>query len=242
MAAGIHFIADVHLPPQVDAPLTQAFLHFMRTHALEAEALYILGDLFDGWLGDDVGLLQYAPVIQALAHFSQTGRQLQIGKGNRDFLLKETFAQATGCQLLAEVSTITLDKQQCLLLHGDTLCTDDVDYLAMRKQFTTDTWQADILSKPVEERIRIAQQLKAASEHSKIHKTTEIMDVTTLGLDQLLDNYPDASVIIHGHTHRPKLHPPYRHVHRYVLGDWRPSADYLHWDGQQLTFRHFSYL
>lgn len=239
MTSKIHFIADVHLPPNADAPLTRAFLQFMQTEAPQVDRLYILGDLFDGWLGDDIGLVVYRSVIDALAAFSASGKQLYIGKGNRDFLLKADFAQATGCQLLADVTEITLGEQHSLLLHGDTLCTDDVDYLTMRHLFTTEAWQADILSKSVEERMQIAQQLKAASEHNKADKSAAVMDVTQLGLDQLLADYPQSSIVIHGHTHLPQRHAPYRGMIRYVLGDWRPNAQYLHWDGQALQEKEF---
>lgn len=240
MPENILFIADVHLPMQVDSPISQTFLNFMRTKALEADSLYILGDLFDGWIGDDVGLLAYAPFIKALADFSQTGRKLFVGLGNRDFLLKSDFAQATGASLLADETEIQLGKTSAVLLHGDTLCTDDVDYLKMRALFTNPDWQAQALAKSPAERLQIAQQLKAASEGQKSEKSEAIMDVTQQGINDLLSRHAKVQHIIHGHTHRPMQHESNHGVTRWVLGDWRPDTQYLFWNGQHLQLMPFS--
>lgn len=239
MSQNIIFIADVHLPLQVDAFISQAFLNFMQTKALEAQTLYILGDLFDGWIGDDVGLVAYAPFISALADYTRSGRSLYVALGNRDFLLKSDFAQATGAMLLGDETEIELGKEQAVLLHGDTLCTDDVEYLKMRTLFTHADWQAQALQKSPAERMAIAQQLKAASEGQKGIKSAEIMDATQTGIDDLLSRHPDVRHIIHGHTHRPMQHLPYRGVTRWVLGDWRPETQFIYWNGQQLKLESF---
>lgn len=240
MSESILFIADVHLPMQVDSPISQAFLNFMHTKALEADSLYILGDLFDGWIGDDIGLVAYEPFIKALADFSQTGRKLFVGLGNRDFLLKSDFAQATGASLLGDETEIQLGQHKAVLLHGDTLCTDDVDYLKMRALFTNPDWQTQALAKSPAERLQIAQQLKAASEGQKSEKSEAIMDVTQQGVDDLLSRHVQVQHIIHGHTHRPMQHSAYHGVTRWVLGDWRPQTQHLLWDGQQLQLIPFS--
>lgn len=229
------FIADVHLPLQKEAPISKAFLNFMQTKALEASTLYILGDLFDGWIGDDVGLVAYAPFISALAEYTQSGRALYVGLGNRDFLLKSDFAQATGAILLDDETEVELGDEKAVLLHGDTLCTDDVDYLKMRAWFTNPDWQTQALQKSPAERLAIAQQLKAASEGQKNAKSAEIMDATQAGIEELLNRHPSVQHIIHGHTHRPMQHPPYRGVTRWVLGDWRPETTYLAWQNAKLT-------
>lgn len=239
MSQKILFIADVHLPLQVDSAISCAFLNFMQTKVLEAQTLYILGDLFDGWIGDDVGLVTYASFISALAEYTLSGRSLYVGMGNRDFLLKSDFAQATGATLLGDETEIELGNEKAVLLHGDTLCTDDVDYLKMRALFTNPDWQAQALQKSPTERMAIAQQLKAASESQKGIKSAEIMDVTQTGIEDLLSRHPDVKHIIHGHTHRPMQHAAYRGVTRWVLGDWRPKTAYLCWDGQQLSLESF---
>lgn len=239
MADTILFIADVHLPVDVDSPISQAFLQFMQTKALEADSLYILGDLFDGWIGDDVGLVAYAPFISALAEYTRSGRSLYVGLGNRDFLLKSDFAQATGAVLLGDETEIELGNERAVLLHGDTLCTSDVEYLKMRSLFTQPEWQAQALQKSPAERMQIAQQLKAASEGQKTTKTAEIMDVTQTGTDELLSRHTGISHIIHGHTHRPMQHPNYKGVTRWVLGDWRPNTHYLLWNGKELELLRY---
>lgn len=226
----ILFIADVHLPLQVDAGVSQAFISFMQSKAQEAQALYILGDLFDGWIGDDLGLIAYEPIIQLLANYTQSGHKLFIGLGNRDFLLKSDFATATGAVLLPDETEILLGAEKAVLLHGDTLCTDDVDYLAMRALFTLPAWQEQALQKSPAERMQMAQQLKAASEGQKSDKSADIMDVTQKGLDDLLQNHSNIKHIIHGHTHKPMQHPAYKGVTRWVLGDWQPETTYLSWN------------
>jgi len=239
MPLNILFIADVHLSLQVDAPISKAFLNFMQTKAREAQTLYILGDLFDGWIGDDVGLVAYATFISALAEYTRSGHSLYVGLGNRDFLLKSDFAQATGAILLGDETEIELGNEKAVLLHGDTLCTDDVDYLKMRALFTNPDWQAQALQRSPAERLAIAQQLKAASEGQKSNKALDIMDATQTGIDDLLSRHHKIQHIIHGHTHRPMQHPPYRGVTRWVLGDWRPQTEYLCWNSQQLSLESF---
>ena len=239
MSNNIIFIADVHLPPLVDSSISQAFLNFMQTKALEAQTLYILGDLFDGWIGDDVGLVAYAPFISALAEYTRSGRSLYVSLGNRDFLLKSDFAQATGAILLGDETEIELGNEKAVLLHGDTLCTDDVDYLKMRALFTNPDWQAQALQKSPAERLAIAQQLKAASEGQKNAKSAEIMDATQAGIEELLNRHPSVQHIIHGHTHRPMQHRTNKRITRWVLGDWRPQTQYLCWNGQQLRLEDF---
>jgi UDP-2,3-diacylglucosamine hydrolase len=239
MSKTILFIADVHLPMQVDSPISQAFLNFMQTKAREADSLYILGDLFDGWIGDDVGLIAYAPFIKALANYTQKGHQLFVALGNRDFLLKSDFSQATGAILLGDETEIELGEERAVLLHGDTLCTDDIDYLKMRALFTHPDWQAQALAKSPAERLHIAQQLKAASEGQKSVKTLDTMDVTQAGIDDLLKRHPTITHIIHGHTHHPMQHAPNKGIIRHVLGDWRPETQYLLWNSQQLRLLSF---
>jgi len=239
MSETIFFIADVHLPTQVDSPIAEAFLQFMQTKALEAQTLYILGDLFDGWIGDDVGLVTYAPFISALAEYTQSGRSLYVGLGNRDFLLKSEFTQATGARLLNDETEIQIGQYKAVLLHGDTLCTEDIDYLKMRALFTNPDWQAQALAKSPSERMKIAQQLKAASEGQKSEKSTEMMDVTQEGVDELMARHPTVQHIIHGHTHRPMQHATVNGVTRWVLGDWKPEMSFLIWKNDQFALENF---
>ena len=141
--------------------------------------------------------------------------------------------------MLTDETEIQLGQHKAVLLHGDTLCTDDVEYLKMRALFTHPDWQAQALAKSPAERLHIAQQLKAASEGQKSEKSAEIMDVTQRGVEQLTARHPTENNIIHGHTHRPMQHPPIHGVTRWVLGDWRPEAVYLIWKNQQLRLENF---
>lgn len=216
----ILFIADIHLSTQMDDPLNRTFLSFMHRKARQASHLYILGDLFDAWLGDDLGLIVYAPIIKALADYTQAGHQLSICTGNRDFLLKQYFALATGAQLLGDETEIQLGQEKAVLLHGDTLCTDDTAYLKLRTMLHNPEWQAQILQKSAAERIAFAQQLKQGSRSDKHQKSSEIMDVTDVGIEALLDKHPEVRHIIHGHTHRPAHHLITNNKHRWVVSDW----------------------
>ena len=216
----IFFIADVHLPPQVDHPISQVFINFIQGKAQQAEHLYILGDLFDGWLGDDLGLIMYAPIIQVLADYTQKGHKLSICTGNRDFLLKADFAAATGAKLLQDETEIILGTEVALLLHGDTLCTDDVEYLLLRETLHDSNWQTQILQKTAAERVAFAQQLKQNSKMGKDQKNDLIMDVTLKGITDLLSFHSDITHIIHGHTHKPNHHNLANNLHRWVVSDW----------------------
>lgn len=232
----ILFTADVHLPTQVEHPLTQSFLSFLSTTARQADTLIILGDLFEVWLGDDLGMVLHAPVIQALSDYTRAGHALHVCHGNRDFLMGEAFASATDTRLLTEETRLTLpDGTTGVLLHGDTLCTEDRDYLTLRKQLRNAEWQTDFLAKSVEERLTIARQLRQQSQQQNQHKTDSIMDVTTQGIDALLARHPQATHIIHGHTHRPAHHLLADGRHRWVVGDWRPETQLLLANEQGLT-------
>lgn len=222
------FIADIHLPPmQVAHPLTQAFLTFLAGKATETDALYILGDLFDGWLGDDVGLTHYDAVISALAKYRQAGHQLWIGHGNRDFLLKEDFFKATGANFLTEETELTLGSERAILLHGDSLCTDDHRYQAFRQQALSPDWQAQVLALSLQDRLALLAKIKDQSRDDSVHKTDAEMDVTLEGLSDLWQRHPNCQQMIHGHTHKPAHHIDPQGRARWVLADWRPTAKAL---------------
>lgn len=228
------FIADIHLPPmQVTHPVTQAFLTFLTGKATETESLYILGDLFDGWLGDDVGLTHYETVISALANYCQAGHHLWIGHGNRDFLLKEDFFNITGAQFLTEESELQLGSERAILLHGDSLCTDDHRYQAFRQQALSPNWQAQVLALTLQERLALLAKIKDQSQSDSAYKTEAEMDVTLVALDKTWQKHPNCQHIIHGHTHKPAHHTDQQGRQRWVLADWRPSAKALRYTSEQ---------
>jgi UDP-2,3-diacylglucosamine hydrolase len=220
------FISDLHLSP-ARPDTTAALIAFLRGRARSAQALYILGDLFDYWIGDDdLDAPLHAIVADELVTLTASGVSAYLMHGNRDFLLGEVFAARTGVRLIADPTPLELNGVPTLLLHGDTLCSEDLAYNRFRATVRDPVWQQAFLARPLGERRAEAQRLRAISEQEKQHKRAEIMDVTPSEVLRALraHGYPR---IIHGHTHRPMLH---RHpvdgrvCERWVLPDWAATA------------------
>lgn len=214
------FISDLHL--QDNRPdLSRAFFHFLQHQAATADALYILGDLFDAWIGDDDDSTLARQAMEELHRLTQQGVAVYFMHGNRDFLVGDDFARQTGCQILQDPTRIALYGQPVLLMHGDSLCTGDQEYMAFRQQIRDPQRQAQLLALPLEQRRQMAQQLRQQSKAANATKATDIMDVTEAEVFQALAQF-QSNILIHGHTHRPKIHryneqPP---LTRIVLGDW----------------------
>jgi UDP-2,3-diacylglucosamine hydrolase len=222
------FISDLHLDEA--RPATTAHLEkFLDKVAPGADALYILGDLFEYWVGDDGLALPYPARIAA--RLATAARQVptHFMHGNRDFLVAERFSRDTGVKLLADPTIVDLYGERTVLLHGDTLCTDDIEYQAFRKQVRNPNWQAATLSQPLAARVAMARGLRAKSESAKGGKAMEIMDVAPAAVEKAFAD-SGCRIMIHGHTHRPG-----RHVHRvggrdcvrWVLADWYAKGSYL---------------
>lgn len=219
------FISDLHLHPE-RPQLTRAFFHFLHTRARGAEALYILGDFFDAWIGDDDDTPLNAQVAAELKNLSDAGTRLFLMHGNRDFLLGQTFAQNAGAQLIAEGTVIDLYGCPTLLMHGDSLCTGDTEYMAFRQQVRSPQWQAQILAQPLAARRALAAQLRAKSQAMNSLKAEDIMDVTEAEVARVMSE-AKVTRLIHGHTHRPARHPMLldgKPAERIVLGDWHHRA------------------
>jgi UDP-2,3-diacylglucosamine hydrolase len=223
------FISDLHLcswRPEIN----RIFFDFLGGPARQAASLYILGDLFESWAGDDDKDDPFnASVIDALANFSRSGRALYLMHGNRDFLLGEDFSSACNARLLIEPFVLELYQKRALLMHGDTLCTDDRDYQRFRSEVRSPEWQARFLSQPLARRKEQIEALRQASESEKDRKAPEIMDVNREAVEAALreNDYPR---LIHGHTHRPARHEHMvdgRLCERWVLADWYHSGAYL---------------
>lgn len=225
------FISDLHLDdarPQA----TDAFLRFVRGPAAGCEALYILGDLFEYWLGDDAPTPAGVAVAGALAGLGGAGVPVYFLHGNRDFLLGSRFAEQAGLQLLPEEQVVKLYGRPTLLLHGDTLCTDDVAYQQVRNMLRNPDWQRDFLSKTPDERVRMALE---ARELSADHKQGVSMDIMDVNEGAVRDAFERHSVLhmIHGHTHRPNVHEHTTgngKAERIVLGDWYDQGSVLEVD------------
>jgi UDP-2,3-diacylglucosamine hydrolase len=226
------FVSDLHLSDERPAT-TGAFLAFLRGPARLAGALYILGDLFEYWAGDDDADAPLNLIVgAALAELVATGVEVFFLPGNRDFLLGAQFARDTGLRILPDPTTIEAAGTRLLLTHGDTLCTDDRAYQAYRAQVREPRWQEDFLNRPLAERKQFIEALRHRSEAAKQEKALEIMDVNPAAVQDLLREYA-YPVLIHGHTHRPAHHIHFVDGHRcerWVLADWHDDAPYLRWD------------
>ncbi len=225
------FISDLHLDAERPQS-TEQFLKFMRDEAMAAESLYILGDLFEVWIGDDDTNPAYAPIITALADLKRAGTPCFFMHGNRDFLIGKRFAAATGCELLDENEIIKIHGDRVLLTHGDLLCTDDEPYQELRDQIRNPGWQREFLAKPIEERRHIANDLREKSQEAIAEKAEEIMDVNQSTVEATMQAY-EVTTLLHGHTHRPGIHRfdlGGSEATRIVLGAWHEEASVVRWN------------
>lgn len=228
------FISDLHLCAQRPA-IINLFLDFLRQRAARADALYILGDLFEYWIGDDAAReAEFAPIVDALHALTQGGTPACILHGNRDFLIGADFEKASGCRLLPDPSLIDLNGERVLLMHGDTLCTDDVAYLNFRRMVRDPQWITGFLGKTVDERNAVVRNLRETSKAAMAEKKPEIMDVNAITVETVMRQHA-VRHLIHGHTHRPAQHEfllDGQRVRRTVLGDWYEQGSVLACDAR----------
>ena len=220
-----YFIADLHLSEN-RPHLLALFRQFMQEQAPEAEKLYILGDLFDFWIGDDEQSDLISEVQQLIRHLTEQGVPCYFQHGNRDFLIGKKFANACGLTLLPTYQVIDLYGTPTLLCHGDTLCVDDVKYQHYRKKVHQKWRQWLFLHLPLKVRLKIAEKIRTKSRQDKQLKSTEIMDVNADFVQQMFAKF-HVTQMIHGHTHRQKHHEIPPHFHRIVLGDWGETSSLL---------------
>ena len=222
------FISDLHLDagrPQI----THLFLDFLETRASGSDALYILGDLFEAWIGDDDQSGMNQSVCQGLRQCAASGTAVFVMHGNRDFLLGERFADQSNSTLLQDPTLIDLYGTPTLLMHGDRLCTDDTEYLSFREMVHDKQWQASFLVKSLEQRRKIAVDMRALSKEKTGDKTEAIMDVNQEAVIETMTKN-QVPRLIHGHTHRPDVHElliANEHARRFVLGDWYEQGSVL---------------
>jgi UDP-2,3-diacylglucosamine hydrolase len=219
------FISDLHL--QESHPRTaEAFFRFLGEHAAQADALYLLGDIFEYWAGDDdLGTPFHQRIVSALRELADSGVAVYWMAGNRDFLAGQDFARAAGLSLLPDPYVITIGGQKLALAHGDAQCTDDLKYMAFRAQVRDPAWQQQFLAMPLAQRKAIIAGLREGSRQAQGEKSYEIMDVTPEAVAALFDA-TGADTLIHGHTHRPALHQDQQTGRRrYVLPDWELDAE-----------------
>ncbi|MEH6648442.1 MAG: UDP-2,3-diacylglucosamine diphosphatase [Motiliproteus sp.] len=231
------FISDLHL--QIERPhISRAFFDFLNQQAQGAEALYILGDFFNVWLGDDNHTSLSDEVAQRLKQLSQQGTKIYLMHGNRDFLIGHSYCHQAGATLLDDPTVIELYGTPVLLMHGDSLCLQDISYQRYRKIIRSRFISALQHIIPLSLRLRIAGSIQGKSKKAKIYKSAQIMDVTPDEVNRQFQQHSLTSMV-HGHTHRPAIHQD-QQQQRIVLGDWEQQGWYLSWhpDGshQLLSF------
>jgi UDP-2,3-diacylglucosamine hydrolase len=220
------FISDLHL--QESHPRTaEAFFRFLAERAAHARQLYLLGDIFEYWAGDDdLDSPFNRRIVQALRALSESGVAVYWMAGNRDFLVGAEFARAAGVTLLAEPYVAAIGGQRIALVHGDAECTGDTNYMAFRAQVRQPAWQQQFLSMPLAQRKAIIAGLREGSREAHTTKSYEMMDVTPAAVGALFES-TGVDVIIHGHTHRPALHQDADGKRRYVLPDWELDGEHV---------------
>jgi len=220
------FISDLHL--QESRPdITNTLLHFLKTNQGHSDALFILGDLFEVWIGDDDVSELKSTIAKALAAFNRAGAWIFIAHGNRDFLIGQDYAERCGATLIEDPYILRGETGSVLLLHGDQLCIDDSEYMKFRNQVRNQDWQREFLAKSLDFRRAFASQARQQSQSAIADKSEEIMDVNQNEVLQLL-NRTQQTTVIHGHTHRPAIHQIHLdspiaerdEAKRIVLGDW----------------------
>jgi len=224
----VYFISDLHLE-ESRPDITRAFLQFMDSIQKDAKSLYILGDFFESWIGDDENTDLQLRIKSRLKDFTQGGASLFFMHGNRDFLIGDVFARETGAILLPDPSLVQFNDKPVLLMHGDSLCTADTGYMKFRATIRNPAFLEPFLKRSIEERKITAQQLRAMSQANMQSKSTDIMDVTSEEVIREMTKH-NVLTLIHGHTHRPQTHhldTGQQKAQRIVLGDWDKNVWYL---------------
>jgi UDP-2,3-diacylglucosamine hydrolase len=237
------FISDLHLSAR-HPKILQGLLGFLDANNGNTDALYILGDFFDAWIGDDDDNAFINEIKNHLLQFSQIC-PIYFIHGNRDFLIGDSFAKESGIQLLCDATTLNLEGKQALIMHGDALCTQDMEYLKFRAMVRNPVWQQHILSFPLPQRRQMAEDLRQKSQSLNAMKAEDIMDVTPAEVERVIAAH-QADVLIHGHTHRPGKHQltlaSGKHAERWVLGDWSDENGwYLAVEGDNIELCPFSF-
>nr|WP_288500221.1 UDP-2,3-diacylglucosamine diphosphatase [uncultured Pseudomonas sp.] len=237
----ILLISDLHLEEE-RPDISRAFLHFLDTRARQAEALYILGDFFEVWIGDDAMTPFQRGIAEALRRLSDSGTRIYLMHGNRDFLLGKAFCREAGCTLLGDPHVVNLNGEKALLMHGDSLCTLDVGYQKMRRLLRNPLSLFILRNLPLNTRHKLARKLRSESRSQTRMKASDIVDVTPEEVQRVMAQY-GVKTLIHGHTHRPAVHELQvdgQPARRIVLGDWDKQGWALQIDENGFDQRPFA--
>ncbi|MCO6057421.1 UDP-2,3-diacylglucosamine diphosphatase [Pseudomonas sp. MOB-449] len=232
----ILLISDLHLEEE-RPDITRAFLHFLQTRAPQAEALYILGDFFEAWIGDDAMTPFQHSIAQALRKLTGGGTRIFLMHGNRDFMIGRAFCREAGCTLLPDPSLVQMNGEPVLLMHGDSLCTQDAAYMRLRRWLRNPISLFILRNLPLATRHKLARKLRKESRMQTQQKALEITDVTPTEIPRILREH-GVRTLIHGHTHRPAEHAldlDGKPARRIVLGDWDRQGWALQVDAQGFT-------
>ena len=230
------FVSDIHLSEK-RPDLTNAFKVFLNESKEACTHLFILGDLFEIWIGDDDDNLFHKDIKTTLSEFVLDGPEVFFMHGNRDFLIGKTFANEVGISIISDPYSLDINGLKTILSHGDFLCTDDSDYIEFRNNVRSEEWQKDFLAKSIDERNEIANLLRSESKNATSEKSLEITDLSLETVNNFIqENNPD--IFIHGHTHRPKIHQ-HNLTKRVVLGDWDKYGWYLSIEENSLNLKEF---
>ncbi|WP_065759481.1 UDP-2,3-diacylglucosamine diphosphatase [Pseudomonas defluvii] len=238
----ILLISDLHL--QEERPdITRAFLDLLEGRARQAQALYILGDFFEAWIGDDAMTPYQASICQALRALSDSGTQIFLMHGNRDFLIGQAFCKAAGCTLLNDPCVVEMGGEPVLLMHGDSLCTRDLAYMKLRRYLRNPLSLWILRHLPLSTRQKLARKLRSESRTQTRMKANDIVDVTPEEVPRVMQQH-GVRTLVHGHTHRPAIHKlalgntPARRI---VLGDWDRQGWALQVDEQGFQLAPFAF-
>jgi UDP-2,3-diacylglucosamine hydrolase len=237
----ILLISDLHLE-QERPDISRAFLHFLEHRASEAEALYILGDFFEVWIGDDAISHFQRSIAQALRQLSDSGTRIYLMHGNRDFMIGQAFCREAGCSLLRDPSLVELAGEKVLLMHGDSLCTQDEAYMRLRRWLRNPLALFILRNLPLATRRKLARKLRKESREQTRLKASDIVDVTPAEVPRIMAAH-GVRTLIHGHTHRPAVHQlevAGQPARRIVLGDWDSQGWALQVDNQDWQLAPFS--
>ena len=230
------FVSDIHLSEK-RPDLTNAFKVFLNESKEACTHLFILGDLFEIWIGDDDDNSFHKDIKTTLSEFAIDGPEVFFMHGNRDFLIGKTFANEVGISIISDPYSLDINGLKTILSHGDFLCTDDSDYIEFRNNVRSEEWQKNFLAKSIDERNEIANLLRSESKNATSEKSLEITDANLETVNNFIqENNPD--IFIHGHTHRPKIHQ-HNLTKRVVLGDWDKYGWYLSIEENSLNLKEF---
>ena len=230
------FISDLHLSENMPS-VTEGFFNFLKNASHELSHLYILGDLFEAWIGDDDNSELAINVMQNINNASQNGLEIFFIHGNRDFLCGQDFARKSNLKMLPDPFFMNFFDLKIALSHGDDFCTNDLKYIEFKKEVRSKKWQDEFLGKSLDERLKIASNMRDVSQTSNYDKDISIMDVTSKAIDQFFEKH-HIDLLIHGHTHRPKTHHTDTGT-RVVLCDWHKTGWCFFLDDQQQDLTEF---